>query len=298
VGIYDREYYRQERPKFPSFVPQTVVGAIIAVNVIIWVADFFTLETSTNLHGEVVGHWLSDTLGTHVYTLTHPLYWWQFLTAGFAHSPNGVGHILGNMFVLFFLGQDVEETYGSKEFLKLYLALVIFASLSWNVVNMLTGADPMATMYGASGAIAGIVVLYALNFPHRTILLFFVIPMPAWLFGVLAIVLDLSGALGGYGAEEHIAYAAHLSGAAFALLYFQLGWRISRWTSFSWMRMPFRPKPHLRVHHPQEETDIDFSREVDRILEKIYREGEASLTLDERHTLETASRKYQRRGKS
>jgi membrane associated rhomboid family serine protease len=199
--------------------------------------------------------------------------------------------------VLFFLGNDVEENYGSKEFLRLYLAMLIFASLAWNVVNKLNGADTLASMYGASGAIAGVVVLYALNFPHRTILLFFVIPMPAWLFGVLAIVLDISGALGGYG-ENNIAYAAHLSGAAFALLYYHQGWRLSRLTEgrFSWLKIPFRSKPHLRVHKPSEETETDLSREVDRILEKIFREGESNLTAEERHTLEKASRKYQRRG--
>ena len=140
-------------------------------------------------------------MGVHVDTLSHPWLWWQYLTAGFAHSPNGVGHILGNMFVLFFLGQDVEETYGSKEFLRLYLALVVFSSFAWNVCNLIGGlispVEANSMMYGGSGAIAGVVVLYALNFPKRTILLFFVIPMPAWMFGVLAIVLDVSGALGG-----------------------------------------------------------------------------------------------------
>jgi membrane associated rhomboid family serine protease len=285
VGIYDREYYRPERPGSPSYLPQTVVGAIIVVNVVIWLADLFTPS-----------NWLSENLGVHVYTLSRPWLWWQYLTAGFVHAP-AVWHILGNMFVLFFLGNDVEEAYGWKEFLKLYLAMLVFASLAWNVVNVLSGANASDVMYGASGAIAGIVVLYVLNFPHRTILLFFVIPLPAWLFGVLAIVLDISGALG--GGDAHIAYAAHLSGAAFALIYYHRGWRLSRWTEgrFSWLRKPFSSKPQLRVHKPSEETESDLTREVDRILEKIFREGESNLTLDERRTLELASRKYQRRGR-
>jgi membrane associated rhomboid family serine protease len=297
VGIYDREYYRQERPRSRSYLPQTVVGAIIVINIVIWLVNLFTPVTQVWENGDKE-HWLSDLLGVHVYTLSHPWLWWQFLTAGFAHSPNGIGHILGNMFVLFFLGNDVEETYGSKEFLWLYLVLIVFASLMWNVVNEITGAKDLAGMYGASGAIAGIVILYALNFPNRTILLFFVIPMPAWLFGVLAIVLDISGALGGYGGEEHVAYAAHLSGAALALIYYHQGWRISRWTEAisSRLRTIFRAKPKLRVHQPQEDTEVELTKEVDRILEKIFREGESNLSADERHTLETASRKYQRRG--
>jgi hypothetical protein len=58
-----------------------------------------------------------------------------------------------------------------------------------------------------------------------------------------------------------------------------------------------RPRPKLRVHTPEDETDKpgNLSEEVDRILEKISREGEASLTRQERRILETASRQYQKR---
>jgi len=44
VGIYDRDYYREERASTPSYAPRTVVGAIIAVNVIVWLVDFLTPE--------------------------------------------------------------------------------------------------------------------------------------------------------------------------------------------------------------------------------------------------------------
>jgi hypothetical protein len=54
----------------------------------------------------------------------------------------------------------------------------------------------------------------------------------------------------------------------------------------------FRPK--LRIHDPDKEAQ-DLGQQVDAILEKIHREGEASLTKKERKTLEEASRRYQRR---
>ena len=66
-------------------------------------------------------------MAVHVDTLTQPWLWWQYLTAGFTHSPLRFDHILGNMLVLFFLGRDVEEAYGPKEFLRLYLVMVVFA---------------------------------------------------------------------------------------------------------------------------------------------------------------------------
>jgi len=291
VGIYDRDYLRPERSEssFP-FKPSTVVGWIIAVNAAFWLLDAFTGTRE-------FPHWLSDWMGVRVDTLLHPWLWWQFLTAGFAHSPTQFGHMLGNMLVLFFLGRSVEDFYGPKEFLRLYLVMVVFASLAWAVANLLAGTPHHAIMYGASGAISGVVVLFAMNFPHATILLFFVLPMPAWLFGALVVVLDMYGAMQG---ESNVAYSAHLAGAAFAFVYQRQGWRLSRFSIGFFPGAFFRRKPRLRVHVPDEEQEFsskdDIGAEVDRILEKIFREGESSLTARERAFLESASRKYRHRG--
>jgi hypothetical protein len=84
-----------------------------------------------------------------------------------------------------------------------------------------------------------------------------------------------------------------LAGAAFAVVYYYTGWNLGRWlpSRFSWKAL--KPRPKLRVHEPDREES--FSDQVDRILEKISREGEASLTAQERHLLEDASRRYQQR---
>lgn len=280
MGIYDRDYYRQEQPGVSVHTPRTIVGWIIVANVAIWLADSFA-------EGRI-----SDAMAVHVGTLAQPWLWWQFLTAGFAHSP-GLGHILSNMLVLFFLGRDVEDAYGPKEFLRLYLLMVVFASVAWTLVNKIVGEPDMLAAYGASGAIAGVVVLYALNFPRRTLLLFFVLPIPAWLFGVLVVVLDMFGASG--RGEQSVAYSMHLAGAALALAYYQLGWNFTRLTEGRITWPSFRRKPRLRVHKPDEDPMSDLTADVDRILEKIYREGEGSLTAKERKVLETASREYQRK---
>ena len=242
--------------------------------------------------------WLSNHLAVHVYTLFQPWLWWQYLTAGFTHSPYNLQHILWNMVGLFFLGRDVEEAYGSREFLRLYLAMVVFASVVWNVATKLAGAPGDMLAYGASGALAGVVVLYALNFPRRTLLLFFVIPVPAWLCGVLLVGMDMLGATGRAG-PQNVAYSMHLAGAAFAFIYYQRRWNLTalsdRFFNFRW---PDFRRPRLRVHRPEEPPPPDLSAEVDRILEKIYRQGEAALTAKERRTLETASRQYQQRVKT
>ena len=139
-------------------------------------------------------------------------------------------------------------------------------------------------------------VLFAFNFPNVTILFFFVLPMPAWVFGMLVVLLDMYGAVKG-GSE--VAYVAHLAGAAFAALYYLRGWNLTRLTGGlpGGFKSLFRRKPRLRVRSADDEPPHpDFSAEVDRILEKIYREGEAGLTPKERQTLEQASREYQRKG--
>jgi membrane associated rhomboid family serine protease len=301
VGIYDRDYYRQpQRSGFSAHLPRTIVGWLIAINVAVWIVDQFTPVVFNPFSGEVHGRWLSDHLAASPLTFVHPELWWQFLTAGFTHSPANVGpgvwHIAGNMIVLFFLGRPVEDRYGPREFLRIYLTTLVFANIAWCLITQLTFGLHGPGIYGASGAIAGIVVLFAFNFPNVTILLFFVIPMPAWVFGVLVVLLDMYGAVRG-GSE--VAYVAHLAGAGFAALYYLRGWNLTRLTDnlSGPLKSLLQRKPRLRVHKPDDEPPHpDFSAEVDRILEKIYREGEASLTPKERQTLERASREYQRKG--
>jgi membrane associated rhomboid family serine protease len=288
MGIYDRDYYRQEPGGFSLRRPQTVIGTLILVNVVVFLVDGLFFEEN---------HAITNALAVKVGTLTNPLYWWQFLTYGFAHAPPPTyWHIVGNMLVLFFLGRDIESRYGAKEFLRLYLAMLVVAGVAWAVVELFKDpGDPWAvSAVGASGAVTGVVILYALNFPRRTLLLFFVIPMPAWVVGLLVVISDVFGAL---NSETQIAYTAHLGGMAFAFLYFRFQWNLSRWTDRLTSGVWPKRRPNLRVHNPDrgKGADANLSDEVDRILEKISRQGESSLTRKERRTLEDASRQYQKK---
>jgi membrane associated rhomboid family serine protease len=276
MGIYDRDYYRQQRPSFSLRGPRTVLGTLILINVVVFLADGLLTPVQPP---ETLGR-INQVLAVKPDTLTKPWMWWQFLTYGFAHASfPEIWHILGNMLVLFFLGRDVET-------------LLVVAGVAWAVVEKAQGHPGLAV--GASGAVTGIVVLYALNFPRRILLLFFVIPMPAWVVGLLVVFMDLVEAL---KESSHIAYAAHLGGAAFAFLYHRYRWNLSRKTAALFSPAWLKRRPKLRVHDPQnqEDQDPELTSEVDRILAKIHREGEASLTRKERRTLENASRQYQKR---
>lgn len=292
MGIYDRDYYQQQRPGLTIRPPGTVVGVLIVINVAIWVVDglFFPATGPST-------RWLSEAMAIHgpgkpwPETLTHPWMWWQFITYGFAHSAAGFGHVFWNMFGLFMFGRAVESRLGGKELLRFYLLAIVLGSLMWAIVTRVTtGANPaiQPALLGASGAVTGVIILFVLYYPHETILLFFVLPVPAWVLGVMVILGNVFGATG-YTGETNVAYGVHLVGAAFAFLYYQQKWRLSR---FSLPTLKSRPK--LRVHDPDDKDD-KLQAELDRILEKIHREGEASLTRKERRTLKNASIHFQQR---
>ena len=197
------------------------------------------------------------------------------------------------MLGLFFLGRSVEQLYGPREFLRFYLLTVVFANVMWNVANKIAGTSPEIGVLRASGAVVGVTILFVLNFPRATILLFFALPIPAWLLGVLVVGPDLYNAIA--RSPSNIAYSVHLAGAAFAVAYFRWGWNLTRLWSNPFSKLSFRRRPRLRVHSADDEKQPDLSAEVDRILAKIYQHGEASLTAKERQFLESASRQYQRR---
>jgi membrane associated rhomboid family serine protease len=285
MGIYDRDYYRTERRSFFGGGSSSVIALLIVVNVALYLAD--GLFTS--------GNQISRALRLQAGDLTIPWYWWRFVTYGFVHSPPpNFAHILFNMLGLWFLGRDVERLYGRGEFLRIYLALVIVGGLAWAVAARLSGARPDDAVLGASGAVVGTVVLFALNFPHQKVLMFPIpVPMPAWVMGLVIVGLDLYGVVAQADGPP-VAYGVHLAGAAFAFFDFRLRWNFGRLGSAFSVLVP-RPRARLRVHDPAPDVPEDLSQEVDRILEKISREGEASLTRHERRILENASRQYQRR---
>jgi hypothetical protein len=138
-----------------------------------------------------------------------------------------------------------------------------------------------------------VLILFAMNYPHQTVLFMFIIPMPMWLLAVILVVMDAYGALGRSG---NVAFTAHLGGAAFGYLYYRGRWQISRWIpSGNWVSHLRPGGPKLRVHDPDEADEID--RRVNEILKKINDHGEKSLTWRERRFMQKASREYQKRRK-
>src|SRR3954464_11302291 len=94
---------------------------------------------------------------------------WQLLTYAFLHS--GVTHILFNMLGLYSFGVDLERIWGGRRFLIFYLACALSAGATQLGFSAVTG--PSFPTVGASGAVFGLLLAFALFSPERRVLLLF-----------------------------------------------------------------------------------------------------------------------------
>ena len=139
---------------------------------------------------------------------------WQLVTYMFLHG--GFFHILFNMLALWMFGTELERIWGTRYFLKFYFVTGIGAGALTVLVSLLpfTGLQ-FANIIGASGAIYGLLLAYALYFPDRPILLV-VFPVPARIavaiLGAIALFSSLSEAGG-------VANATHLGGLLVAYIF-------------------------------------------------------------------------------
>lgn len=144
---------------------------------------------------------------------------WILLTSAFSH--NLFFHIFMNMFVLSSFGAAVEATIGTRRFVGFYLAAAAFSSFCHAAVSATLMHDPDLPALGASGAVSGVVLLFALLYPQQKILLFGIIPVPALWAVVIFVGLDLWGLIaqaGGGGLP--IGHGAHLGGALAGLIFY------------------------------------------------------------------------------
>jgi membrane associated rhomboid family serine protease len=280
MGVYDRDYYRDEPRGMVLGGEMSATTTLILINAVLFLVDVFSEWGLINY----LGLW-SD-------MFSHPQYFWQLLTCGFIHDTSNVRHVLFNMIALWIFGRDVERIYGKRLYVELYLSFVLLAALVWLGIHVLTDGS-QAVLVGASGAITGIMVLYVLHYPTRTFLIWGVFPLPVWAVASLQLLQDVQGALTREGAGN-VAYTAHLGGAAFAFLFYRTGWQLGSLLPKRFSLGRLRSKPRLRVHNAEDEEE-ELARRLDRILEKINRQGQDSLTKEERRTLERASRRYQQK---
>ncbi len=284
MGLYDRDYYRRDEP------PGILSGRSMMWNIIIANVAIFALEIMFSDQRDLSSGPFFQWLELPRQFWDRPWEIWRLFSYGFVHG--GFFHLLGNMIGLWCFGQEVEDRYGRMEFLRIYLAMIATGGLVWLVAQRL-GDTPGSGVVGASGAVIGMIILGVLPDPKRELMLFGSARVPAWFLAVMLILSDL---LGTYQRSGMVAHTVHLAGAAFAAAYFYLGWNLGAMLPSQLLKRLTAPK--LRVHKPAKDDPRDLNARVDEILAKIHRSGEASLTNDERRTLEEASKRYQRRQRS
>jgi membrane associated rhomboid family serine protease len=145
---------------------------------------------------------------------------WQLATYMFLHG--GTVHILFNMLGIWMFGTELERLWGTRFFLRFYGIAGVGAGLTVLAVGLLpfeaTGPTYIYPTIGASGALYGLLMAYAIYYPERPILMFFLFPIPAKYF---VLIIGAIAFLAGPGGQ--ISNAAHLGGLLFAYLYLRGG---------------------------------------------------------------------------
>ena len=131
---------------------------------------------------------------------------WQIVTYSFLHA--NFNHLFFNMLGLWMFGTELEHVWGQRRYVIFYFASVVAAALTQIAVNFIVGGG--GPTVGASGGLFGLLLAFAMLFPNRTILLFFVIPMKAKWLALLYGVLELYQ--GVYVMNSGVAHFAHLGG--------------------------------------------------------------------------------------
>ena len=132
---------------------------------------------------------------------------WQLLTYGFLHGS--FVHLLFNMFALYMFGGALEQVVGARRFTAYYLVSVLAAAVTQLLVmGMSHGIYPTV---GASGGVFGLLLAYAIYFPHNRVY-FLLVPFPikARVFVFIYAAIELF--LGVTGTQEGVAHFAHLGG--------------------------------------------------------------------------------------
>ena len=267
-----------------GFMP-IAIRTIIAIN-----AAFFVIQT---LGGSTLNSWLIPNLGfdpSFPTVFTQP---WRLITYSFLHA--GFFHVFINMLWLWWMGRAVEETIGSRSFTVVYLGATILGALLDAGLAQIFGG---ALVIGASGAVTGVLVAFAVLFPRAPIMLFLLPPIEARFFVIGWIAIDILF----LGSGDNVARLVHIGGALAGYLLIKahqngtdLG-KVIRY--FEYLFRGLKPSGSSKAKNKNMSIvkDVEIVEEVDQseldeILEKISKNGYDALTKEEKQKLFELSKK-------
>lgn len=293
MGFENRDYVRDSDPRQGSAIGRFSSSSVVT-KLIVFTVGVFILQ---NVFQKPFENWLVM-YGPSVFENGQV---WRTLTYAFLHSRDSLMHLLFNMVGLYFFGREIEQRYGSREFLMFYLCAAVFAAIVQMAVGFATSS--WYSMVGASGSVMGVLAIYAILFPMRKIYIWGIIPVQMRFLVPVIIISDLVMNQNG----GNIAGSAHIGGLLFGFIYYYQGIRLERILgggligSFKERSKVRKAKrSNLKVYAPDDRTKSNVSsssastaaldEQVDHILAKINEHGEASLTDSEREVLNQASR--------
>jgi len=223
---------------------------------------------------------------------------WQIFTYMFLHG--GWFHIIFNLLVLWMFGGDLEDRWGKNLFLHYYIFSGVGAGVFIAIINYILysnyGLSPPTI--GASGAIFGILLAYALTWPNREVLLYFLIPVKVKYLIIGLGVMEFFGTLSTVsGSGGNISHIGHLGGIISGYIY--IVYKSKKQSSenlFSkgistYFNQKLKDK-RIKKKQKEIETRIKAKKIIDNLLEKIARDGMSSLSPNERRNLEWARKHY------
>ncbi len=298
--------YNEYRPKgfggFSFFPP--VIKNLLIINGIV----FFISVVAQNI---MIGDMLLDNIITRYFGLipfSNPVwsfYPWQLITYQFLHG--GFAHIFFNMLMLWMFGMEIENIMGSRKFLVFYL----LAGIGGGLLQLSLGTGAGAII-GASGAVFGVMVAFAMFFPDRMIYIYFLFPVKAKYLIVFLMVIEFLSV----GNGSFVAHLAHLGGAIVGFLFViadrQYNLNFDRFfdtfkgnktfssggddlpkkkSPFSFGRREVEEAEFYEINDSRNSSEKVDQAVIDEILDKISKSGYQNLTEKEKKILFEASKK-------
>ena len=219
---------------------------------------------------------------------------WGPITYMFLHGD--LMHLAVNMLVLFFFGPPLESRWGEREFLRFY----VISGLGGVALSFLFLP---AWVVGASAAVYGVMLAFAMNWPNVPIYVWGIFPVKAKYLVRFLFVVSLLSAV--QGSSDGVAHFAHVGGLAVPFWYLKADWRLKRPLQ-SIRRAAGGPSRRLAIVPREEEDepsprrrsrgasreDVRLYDRVDEVLDKISAEGIGALTREERELLDEVSRRH------
>lgn len=223
--------YRQTSTSVPPFTP--AVKWLMIVSGTIWFFGQVLLESFLRVP-------LTSWLALYPQKVIFNFFGWQLFTYMFLHTLQ-ISHILFNMLLLWFIGSELEQRWGSRFFTIYYLICGVGAAILYTLGMAVYAAVSGHQMglyipvIGASGAVFGLLLAYGILFGERVIYFFMIFPMKAKYFVLVMGLIEFASMVTASIEGSEVAYLAHLGGLATGYLFLvsYTKWQRRKWNQKS-----------------------------------------------------------------